>query len=268
MDMDLASLLRATCDVVAASGRIIVEHDKKPRNVVHKGRIDLLTETDLAVEKFLKANLKDVLPKADFLAEESAEGCSAGELTWIIDPVDGTTNFAHGLPIAATSVGLWQRDRMVLGVVNVPLIGECYSAAAGLGAWLNGQPIRVSRAQTLTDSLVATGFPYSFDAELEAILARLRVVLPKTQGVRRCGVASVDLAWTACGRFEAFYETMLKPWDISAGWLLVKEAGGRVSHFDGSAQTLTGGQILATNGNVHAEMIELLAQAENMLGKR
>ena len=259
--MELKSLLRQTCEVVVTAGKIIVEHDKKPRHVMHKGKIDLLTETDLTVEKFLKANLRDVLPEADFLAEESSEGCAAGELTWIIDPVDGTTNFAHGLPITATSVGLWQRDKVILGVVNVPLINECYTAAAGHGAWLNGQPIRVSRAQTLTDSLVATGFPYCLDEELEAILSRLKAVLPKTQGVRRCGVASVDLAWTACGRFDAFYETMLNPWDISAGWLLVEEAGGRVSHFDGEAQSLTGKQILATNGSVHEEMIKVLSEA-------
>jgi myo-inositol-1(or 4)-monophosphatase len=210
----------------------------------------------------LKAELARLLPGSDFLAEETASATEPGELTWIIDPVDGTTNFANGLPFVATSIGLWHHDRVVLGVVNLPLLGEMFSAREGGGTRLNGVPVTVSAEGVMEQSLIATGFPYAIDEHLDAILRRLRAVLPRAQGVRRVGAAALDLAYVACGRYEGFYESALKPWDTAAGWLLVREAGGRVTQYDaGTEYNLGAGTILATNGAVHDELSRLICDA-------
>ena len=193
------SILEKTLAAVREAEALVRDHWSKPRQVRHKGRIDLVTETDLAVEALLKERLAQVLPDATFLAEESAGSAPCGPLTWIIDPVDGTTNFAHGVPMVAISVGLWQGDGVRLGVLSVPILGELYWALRGQGAWCNGERLRVTDTGTLVDSLIATGFPYAFAAQRESILGMLDRVLASTQGIRRCGAAAVDLAWTARG---------------------------------------------------------------------
>lgn len=257
----LPQLADSLVDIVRRSGRIIREHWQRPSHTRHKGRIDLVTETDLAVEAFLVQELRQLLPQASFLAEESAApDQSTGELCWIIDPVDGTTNFVHRLPHVGTSVALWREGASVLGVVNVPMLEECYWAVAGGGAFCNGHPLRVSEARTLDDTLVATGIPYTIREHLPEILDRLRAVLPVTQNLRRLGAASVDLAYIAAGHLDAYYEMGLKPWDVAAGILLVQEAGGRVTRSDGGPFVF-GDEILATNGHVHAAMVDLLRQA-------
>ncbi len=258
MSFSTDAIFNPLCDIMRAAGDILWTHHSRPRTVSYKGRIDLLTETDLAIEHFLKAELGKCLPEADFLAEESAETLIPSDYCWIIDPVDGTTNFAHGLPLAAISVALWHQGRVEMGVVNIPLLGEMYCAVRGYGAFCNNVPITVSTTSTLGAALVATGFPYAIEEELPAVLARMKAVLPQVQGVRRCGVASIDLAWLACGRFDAFYENRLKPWDVAAGWLLVEEAGGRLTHFDASPHNISDGEVLATNGYLHSAMSELL----------
>ena len=210
-----ASILRECVDIVRRSGAIIREHWSRPRRVRHKGSIDLVTETDLAVEGFLKEKLAVLQPEASFMAEESSVADQQpGSLCWIIDPVDGTTNFVHRIPQVGTSVALWQEDRVVLGVVNVPMLDECFRAVRGQGAFCNDRPITVSEAATLADALVGTGFPYDVAARLPEVLERLAAVLPVTQGLRRIGAASVDLAYLACGRLDAVYEAGLKPWDM------------------------------------------------------
>ena len=244
--------------VVLAAGEIIRDHAQKPRAVHHKGRIDLVTATDIAVEEYLKQHLKPLLPRATFLAEESSSDAALSEYTWIIDPVDGTTNFAHSLPHVATSVGLWHKDRVVLGVINAPILNECYTASAGGGAFCNGKPLQVTATGTLEHSLVATGFPYAIERELAGVIGRLHAVLPATQGVRRCGAAALDLAYVAAGRYEAFYESTLNPWDVAAGWLLVQEAGGTMTRMNGSAYSLRNHDVLASNGQVHDAMVTLL----------
>lgn len=256
---DLAELAAQARQAVAASGEIIRAHWDQPSDVTRKGRIDLVTQTDLAVEAALKESLSRILPEATFLAEESAESLDPGELTWIIDPVDGTTNFAHRLPFVATSVALWHGGQSVLGFVNVPVMGEMFSAVRGGGAYLNGAPIGVSRVDALEDSLVATGFPYTVREDIRGLMADLENMLLHTQGVRRPGAASIDLAYTAAGRFDAFYEIGLKPWDTAAGWLLVEEAGGRVSRFDPrEPYHLRSRSILASNGLLHEPVAGLL----------
>ena len=253
------TLLEEVRSAVLLAGRLIRENLDKPKSVTLKGRIDLVTETDPAVEEMLKTELARILPGSDFLAEESSGDTVPGEATWIIDPLDGTTNFAHGLPLVATSVGLWRDGRVVLAVVNLPVLGEVYTAALGRGAFKNGRPIRVSPVTDLSESLVATGFPYSIHENVDQVLANMRKFLLRTQGMRRPGAAALDLAWVAEGRYEGFYEPELKPWDTAAGWLLVEEAGGRVSQFDAREPYRLGAPtILASNGALHEIMSSLL----------
>jgi myo-inositol-1(or 4)-monophosphatase len=250
-------LLHRVLAVVRESGDLVREHWKRPRNVRLKGRIDLVTDTDMAVEAFLKARLEQVLPGSTFVAEESASSLTPGEDCWIIDPIDGTTNFAHGVPFVATSIGLWRNGGVALGVVDIPVMGETFWATRGGGAWCNGEPVHVSRRMPLAESLVATGFPYTISEKVDEVVDRLRRVLVEARGVRRCGAAAVDLAYVAAGRYEAFYEDDLKPWDTAAGWLLVEEAGGAVTSFDGTAYGF-GRALLATNGLVHQDLVSLL----------
>lgn len=258
-----AALLERCVQVVRESGAMVRRRWDAPSQVRHKGAIDLVTDTDIAVETFLKERLAELLPGAAFLAEESSapEGPAANAgPCWIIDPVDGTTNFVHRLAQVSTSVALWAEGRVQLGVVNAPMLGrdgECFSAVRGGGAFLNGRPMAVSQAAALTDALVCTGFPYEVEGRLPVILERLRRVLPATQGMRRLGSAALDLAFVACGRLDVFYEDWLKPWDLAAGWLLVEEAGGAVTRLDG-APFRFGDALLATNGRVQQAMVELL----------
>lgn len=258
---DLAGLAPEAMRAVAGAGEIVRAAWDKPSDVRRKGRIDLVTETDLAVEEALKRSLSRVLPGSEFLAEESATGFEPGDPAWIIDPLDGTTNFAHRLPFVAVSVALWSGGRSVLGFVYAPLMGEMFSAVRGAGAQLNGKRIGVSATGSLEDALVATGFPYTVREDMRGLMADLENMLAHTQGVRRPGAASIDLAYTAAGRFDVFYEIGLKPWDTAAGWLLVEEAGGQVSQFDpGQPYRLGVRSILASNGILHREAAALLGR--------
>jgi myo-inositol-1(or 4)-monophosphatase len=253
------SLLPEVVAVVAEASGIVRAANRLPKDVRKKGRIDLVTRTDLASEALLKKRLAALLPQASFLAEESVSSLEPGPLCWIIDPLDGTTNFAHGVPFVAISVALWQAGRVVLGVVDLPLLAETFTAVRGAGAFCNNEPIHVSEAARLEESLVATGFPYAIERHVDEILAHLRQMLTRTQGVRRPGAAALDLAYVATGRYDGFYELALKPWDTAAGVLLIEEAGGRVSEFDAQKPyTFGSGCILATNGKIHEEMSGVL----------
>lgn len=259
----LTSLLPQTIAAVQEAGQVLMEYWHAPREIRRKGRIDLVTTADLAVEIILKQRLADILPEASIMAEESV---SAEDLarplvgpTWIIDPLDGTTNFAHGFPFVAISVALWDQGQVHLGIVHIPVLGELFQASLGGGAQLNGSPVSVSRTSDVENALVATGFPYSVRDHLAPILAWMETMLARTQGVRRAGSAAIDLAYTAAGRFDAFYEIQLKPWDTAAGWLLVSEAGGRVTRMDKGLFDPRAPSILATNGLIHEDMVGLLA---------
>jgi myo-inositol-1(or 4)-monophosphatase len=245
---------------VLTAGEIIRDHFRLPKDIRRKGRIDLVTATDLAVENSLTASLARALPGCAFLAEETAKDTVLDRPTWIIDPLDGTTNFAHQIPFVATSVGLWIDGEIVLGIVNAPILNEYFMAIKGQGAFVGDEPLSVSTAAALDDALVATGFPYSIRDDIGRILPPLAAMLTHTQGLRRPGAASIDLAFVAAGRFDAFYEIGLKPWDTAAGLLLVSEAGGRVSRFDPESPYKLGDpDILASNGLLHDEMARLIA---------
>jgi myo-inositol-1(or 4)-monophosphatase len=252
-----SSLLHRTIAVAGTAGEIIREHWQQPRNVHHKGRIDLVTQTDAAVEAHIQERLHELLPGVAFMGEESAGRLIPEGDCWIVDPLDGTTNFVHGIPFVAVSIALWLEGASRLGVVSIPMLGECFYAEKGQGAYCNGQPLRVSKTARCEHSLISTGFPYDIDIQKDRILKWLGAVLPQCQGVRRCGAASADLAYVAAGRYEAFYEAGLKPWDMAAGWLLVEEAGGCVTNIRG-APLRFGDALLASNGHVHQELVDLL----------
>ncbi len=268
-----AETLDATLDrareAALAAGAIVRDHWDKPRQIRHKGRIDLVTQTDLAVEEALRETLEAILPDAAFLGEETASEQGArlepdlltrrDAPVWIVDPLDGTTNFAHKLPFVALSLALWDGDGLALGVVHNPILQETFTAARGRGAFLNGEPCAVTATDTLQESLVATGFPYDVPEHAERVARWLAAVLKTTRGVRRYGSAALDLAYLACGRYDAFYELHLKPWDTAAGVLLVQEAGGAVSRMDGATpHDLFAPDILATNGRIHTATAALL----------
>ena len=255
-----STLLETTIAAARAAGEIIRKHWQQPRTVHYKGRTDLITETDAAVEAHLRERLGKLLPEVGFMGEESAHSLIPEEDCWIVDPLDGTTNFVHGIPFVAVSIALWQEGTTRLGVVHIPMLDECFYAEKGQGAHCNGRPLRVSDIVRCEQSLISTGFPYDINVHKDRILRWLGAVLPQCQGVRRCGAASADLAYVAAGRYEAFYEAGLKPWDMAAGWLLVEEAGGRVTNIHGEPLRF-GDAILASNGHVHQELVDLLREA-------
>lgn len=249
---------------VRRAGGLIREHNERPRNIRCKASIkDLVTETDGAVEQMLRESLGPLVPQAAFMGEEGSPGQSLEGLAWVVDPLDGTTNFAHGVPFVATSVALCLDGAPLVGVVNLPLLDELFIAAKGQGARLNGRAITVSQAATLESALVATGFPYRIEEHKAAILRQLALAMPATQGVRRAGAAALDLAFVACGRYDGFFEFALNPWDTAAGVLLVQEAGGKVGVMLGKEPYRLGGpDILACNAHLFDQLQELLKAAD------
>ncbi len=234
-----------------------------------KGTHELVSEADEAAQDALVAALDGVVPGAVFLGEEGGLGAGDdlddGALRWILDPLDGTTNFTRGVSPWAVSIGLVAGRTPLVGVVRDVPHGETFAAARGRGATLDGDPMRVSD-RPLADSLVATGFPYRAVHYRDAYLDALGTFFGANRGVRRHGAASVDLAWTAAGRFDAFWETGLSPWDVAAGLLLVEEAGGRVTDFRDEAEPVFTGQVVASNGVIHADVLAAVAPLRDVRG--
>ncbi len=252
----------AALSAARAAGRI---HLKRLRriNVELKASnpIDLVTEADREAEGAISAILRRRFPTHSILAEEgAAETCPAPH-RWIVDPLDGTTNFAHGYPQFCVSIAYEEHGRVLIAVVYDALKKEMFSAARGKGARLNGKPIRVSRTAALSSSLLGTGFPYDRRSRPRFYLTFWEAFLLRCQGIRRTGSAALDLANVACGRIDGFWEFGLKPWDVAAGALLVREAGGRVTNMDGSPLDLAGGEIVASNGRFHRQMVGTIAMA-------
>ncbi|MEM1120440.1 MAG: inositol monophosphatase family protein, partial [Bacteroidota bacterium] len=214
----------------------------------------LVSYVDKTAERQLVAKLSALLPHSVFLTEEETVAQEAGEYRWIIDPLDGTTNFLHQVPIFAVSVALQQNERTILGVIYEVNRAECFYAWKGGGAFLDGNPIRVSLTKTLSESLLATGFPYYDFKWIDPYLAAFRHFIQNTRGVRRCGAAAVDLAYVAAGRFDGFYEYSLSAWDMAAGVLIIQEAGGKVSDFFGGDDYLFGKHIIVGNPFIFAKI--------------
>ena len=230
--------------------------------VEKKGVIDLVTETDRQIEREFRGLIARRFPGHDVLGEEFSPPEDRQRVPlfcWIFDPIDGTTNFAHGLPIFCSSLALEMKGEVVVAAVYDPNRRELFTAERGAGAWLNGSPLRVSSAATLIDSLLCTGFPYSVQEKPEELVGLFGHFLGRSRAVRRLGSAAIDLCYVAAGRLDGFWEMHLGPWDIAAGALIVEEAGGRVTATDGGRFNARGGNVLATNGPLHAPMLEAIA---------
>ena len=225
-----------------------------------KGAVDLVTPFDLGAQEILVGRLSAAFPTHGFLAEEGLARPGSSDCRWIIDPLDGTTNYAHAFPVFSVSAALECAGRVVLGFVYDPMREEMFMASAGRGAFLNGAAIRVSGVAGLGASLLATGFPYDLRTSPVNNLGHWGRFIVRAQAIRRCGSAALDLSYVACGRFDGFWELKLKPWDVAAGALIVAEAGGRVSDFRGAEFALEAPGILATNGRIHQEMLDVLAR--------
>lgn len=258
---ELSQIVRTAAAAALEAGAIIRGLYEKPHQIRMKGEIDLVTEADLASENSILAALSRSFPTVPVLAEESSADyrqIPPGPV-WVVDPLDGTTNFAHGFPVFAVSVA-YSVDRVTLaGAVYCPMQDELFLGWRGGGAWLNGRRLAVSGRARLVEALVGTGFPYAIRENLETVLRQVRQVLPRVRDLRRAGAAAVDLAYVACGRLDGFWERELKPWDTAAGSLLVEEAGGRVSTFAGQAWDPYFPEILASNSLLHQELAVLLA---------
>lgn len=230
------------------------QHQIKSDIVENKGLHDFVTYVDKTAEQQIVSALKEILPEAGFIAEEGTESYLGEQFNWIIDPLDGTTNYIHGFSPFAISIALREFNEIVLGVVLEISLNECfYSWKGAASAYLNGTPIKVSSAKTVDSSLIATGFPYYDYAQLKSFMASLEHFIIHSHGIRRPGSAATDLAYVACGRFEAFYEYSLQAWDVAAGAFLVKQAGGKVCDFKGGENYLFGKEIIASNSLVHDE---------------
>jgi len=257
----MKSFAEAAGQAALTAGNIIRQLYGKPHEIRMKGEIDLVTEADIAAETAIVASLNEDAPEIRIMAEESyddRENHDSGKV-WIVDPLDGTTNFAHGIPVFAVSIALVENRQPKISVIYCPMQDELFCAGLGAGAWLNGTPIQVTSTDFLLQSLVATGFPYDIHNNLSTVISRMKTILPKVRDIRRMGAAAVDLAYVACGRLDGFWEIGLKPWDTAAGSLLVEEAGGRVSDFMGQPFSPFKKEILASNGRLHAQLIELLS---------
>jgi myo-inositol-1(or 4)-monophosphatase len=228
--------------------------------VSRKGPADFVSAADLKAEKILKEELNRARPGYGFLMEESAEVPSTDDSgrRWIVDPLDGTSNFLHGLPHFAISIALEQRREVVAGLVYDPIKDDLFHAEKGSGAFLNDRRLRVSGRSRLTECLIATGAPFAGKGDRPQFLAEIDAVMANTAGIRRWGAAALDLAYVAAGRFDGFWERGLSPWDIAAGLILVREAGGYVSEISGKSMTLTSPSILASNNTIHSDLMKLL----------
>ena len=249
-----------TMEVVREAAAYVRERhqERGDLNIEKKGRQNYVTEVDTHTEQILVKGLSALLPEAGFIAEEGTNKKQGDTWNWIIDPVDGTTNFIHGVFPFAISVGLREGDRVVAGIIYEFGLDEFFYAWEGGGAWLNGKPVRVSSVPRVRDALIATGFPYTDFSRMDQFMESVDYFMKNSNGLRRLGSAATDIAYVACGRFDAFYEYGLNPWDIAAGILLVREAGGKVSDFGGNEDVLHREHVICSNGLMFAEFLDVI----------
>jgi len=240
------------------AGQFLMKHLDGGFSVARKGEINLVTEIDLAAERLIVSRIAAAFPDHAILAEEMHPEAARGACTWIIDPLDGTTNYAHGFPVFSVSIGLEIQGNLVWGAVYNPNLEEMFTGRLAGGAWLNGAPIRVSATEALEASLLATGFPYDIRTSAANNLDYFRAFALRAQGIRRAGSAALDLCYVAAARFDGFWELKLHPWDCAAGYLIVREAGGRVTNWQGAFGSIFDKECLATNARIHDEMMAVL----------
>jgi myo-inositol-1(or 4)-monophosphatase len=223
-----------------------------------KGQMDFVTQVDKDCEKLLLDGLALILPEAGFIAEEGTYSHRGRVYNWIVDPIDGTTNFIHGVSPFSISIALMENEELVVGVIYEPMLDECFSAWKNGPARLNGKPIHTSTRKTMNEALIATGFPYTDFSLIDAYIGSFRELMATTHGIRRLGSAAIDLAYVACGRYDGFWEYHLKPWDVAAGTLIIRQAGGQVGDFQGGPDYLFGETLVATNGLIQSEFLNVL----------
>lgn len=249
-------------EISVEAGEILLRGFRSDRTVVsYKSRTDLVTDSDRASEAHLVARIAEHFPDHAIIAEEGSRKDAAGGYVWFVDPLDGTNNFAHGLPFFCVSIGVFSTEmqKVVAGVVYNPFLGEMFTAVRGGGAFLNGAPIHVSSIGDIGISLVATGFPYDKAVSDNNNLKEFNRIILRIQGIRRMGSAAIDLSYVACGRLDGYWEGKLNPWDMAAGSLIVEEAGGRVTRYDGEQFHPEFPEVVASNGKIHHQLIELLS---------
>ena len=257
-----SDFLEFAINIAKEAGRIQMSYFGNISSLEKKStNIDLLTKADLESENYIIKQIRTAYPEHSILSEEAGDISTDSEYLWIIDPLDGTTNFTHNLPIFAVSIGLVQKGiRTICGVVYNPAADKCFYAEHNKGAFLNNKPINCTSSKTLSDSLLATGFPYLHDKRYDLSFDLFKDFYDRTRGIRRLGAAALDLCFVAMGRFDGFYEYELKSWDICAGALIAKEAGAKVTDWDNSALPYDGSRILATNGLIHKDMVKILTK--------
>ena len=261
--MNLEQLTQQTIEIVREASSFIQQEAAlfSRDKIEYKDLNNLVSYVDKEAEKLLVAKLSTLLPEASFITEEGTTGQEPdpSALNWIIDPLDGTTNFIHGIPVYCVSVGLARGKELLVGVIHEPSLNEMFYAWQGGGAWCNGKPMKVSNVASLADSLIATGFPYYKFEKQKRYMYILELLMQRTHGIRRMGAAAVDLAYVAAGRFDGFYEYNLNSWDMAAGVLMIKEGGGTVTDFNGGDNYLFGGDIIAAAGG-HKELVEVIRE--------
>ena len=255
--MELKKICLEVCKLAKKTGEFIrLERSKFNTGEIEvKGKNNFVSYVDKTAEEQLIAGLSRLLPEAGYIAEEGTSVKKGEHYNWIIDPLDGTTNFIHGLPCFSISIALMREQTIVLGVVYEINLDECFYAWENSPAYLNDQPIRVSSVKTLGSSLLATGFPYYDFGRMNEYLELFKYFMQNTHGLRRLGSAATDLAYVACGRFEGFYEYSLQPWDVAAGVFLVQQAGGKVCDFKGGSDYIFGKDLIADNGHISEEFL-------------
>ncbi|MGF7042403.1 inositol monophosphatase family protein [Mucilaginibacter lappiensis] len=258
--MELIKITNQVTEVSKQAGDFIRQERKTfdPDKIEYKGLNDLVSYVDKTAEKIIVEGLRKILPEAGFITEEKTTTTLGERYNWIIDPLDGTTNFIHGLPAFSVSIALKEYDELVLGVVYEINQDECFYAWKDAPAYLNNSEIKVSNNKKVADSLLATGFPYYDFGKQAAYIELFADLMKNCHGLRRIGSAAVDLAYTACGRFEAFYEYNLNAWDVAAGIVIVKQAGGQVVNFKGGEEVLETRELLATNGKITDELLQTI----------
>lgn len=264
--MNLENICQSVCKIAREAGDFIRNERKNFQysSVEHKGTNDLVSYVDKTAEQKIVKSLMPLINDAGFLTEEKTSSVAGKQFQWIIDPLDGTTNFVHGLPPYCVSIGLTEmiesKAELILGVIYEVNLDECFYAWRNGGAWLNGKSIRVSEISALKDSLLATGFPYTNFSRLKEYMEVFDYCMRYSHGIRRLGSAAVDMAYVACGRFEGFYEYGLNAWDVAAGAFIIQEAGGKIADFNGGDNYLFGKEIISTNQKVFEEFLEVVKE--------
>jgi myo-inositol-1(or 4)-monophosphatase len=255
--MNLESICRSVIEIARKAGQFQMAEINKVRSgdVEVKGLHNFVTYVDKTSEEQIVTSLKNLLPEAGFVAEEGTDTNKGNRYNWIVDPLDGTTNYIHRIPLYSVSIALTDGDETILGVVYEPNLNECFYTWQGAPSYLNDKIIKVSDESSMSNALLATGFPYYDYGRMKGYMDLFMYFAENTSGLRRLGSAAVDLAWTACGRCEGFYEYGLHPWDVAAGALLVENAGGQVTDFKGGKDYIFGGEMLATNKILHNAML-------------